>query len=513
MGSRTSRTGRREVLRALVGSVGAMLTCYVPLGVSGTLSGARNKLNEVINVKDFGVVGDGAADDTNAIDSVLNYLARVGGGKLFLSSGIYKRTSTLHIPSNVNIVGEGVSSVIFGSTITGNLVQFGDGKVSTYYASLQGVSLGGVAGCAFSANQAIDCYIRDVSIVGAFTDGVVFNYTWSSEYNNISTNGSNITNACFLFLLEVNACTFNNLYTSTFARYNFLIDGTGHGNTMNTPTAQGGRFGFYMKNTGGFGGWTINSLYTENTARPVVMGVRGNPTIGSPCGVIFNAPTLAGPDFTHPYYSECLAAIEINAAAGVNINAPMFIGLSRSSKGFSVVKVTGDGGSGALAWARVKPTGEIHSIVPLTFGTGYKSASVILLGGKVNATATANIVGGKITSYSLLTPGAGYKRTQTPTGIIFDRASNIKISGASGMGLPVLGINVPFYPFILPWSGSVGSNNSTFAIDDVSVLNGSIGVSARVVRCGTGGALKLAVEEYDDSNIPNVNLFSLVPYP
>ncbi|MDP2074642.1 glycosyl hydrolase family 28-related protein [Hydrogenophaga sp.] len=74
----------------------------------------RDKLRESVSVKDFGAVGDGVTNDTAAIQAAVDYIASIGGGKVFVPRGTYLVTSNIVVTQtqhNVKIVGAGKSSV------------------------------------------------------------------------------------------------------------------------------------------------------------------------------------------------------------------------------------------------------------------------------------------------------------------------------------------------------------------------------------------------------------------
>ena len=47
------------------------------------------KLDQTVSVKDFGAVGDGVTDDTNSFQLAINAVLAVGGGRIYIPTGIY----------------------------------------------------------------------------------------------------------------------------------------------------------------------------------------------------------------------------------------------------------------------------------------------------------------------------------------------------------------------------------------------------------------------------------------
>jgi hypothetical protein len=75
---------------------------------STTARTLANRFADVVNVKDFGAVGDGVADDTTAIQAGINYLESLNGGILYFPQGTYRITSTLTSDNHgVMLKGEG----------------------------------------------------------------------------------------------------------------------------------------------------------------------------------------------------------------------------------------------------------------------------------------------------------------------------------------------------------------------------------------------------------------------
>ncbi|MCU1439276.1 MAG: hypothetical protein JWP85_273 [Rhodoglobus sp.] len=80
--------------------------------------------HEVFNVRDFGAVGDGTADDTAAIQQAIDAAQAIGGGTVYLPSGTFKTTSTLLITgNNMSFQGEGASSILACSFAAGDILR------------------------------------------------------------------------------------------------------------------------------------------------------------------------------------------------------------------------------------------------------------------------------------------------------------------------------------------------------------------------------------------------------
>jgi hypothetical protein len=84
---------------------------------STTARTLANRFADVVNVKDFGAVGDGVADDTAAIQAAINFTASRNGGYINIPSGVYKISNTLSITtSNIKIIGNGGDFLHDGGT-------------------------------------------------------------------------------------------------------------------------------------------------------------------------------------------------------------------------------------------------------------------------------------------------------------------------------------------------------------------------------------------------------------
>lgn len=94
-------------------NLGDALVGFRQSGPSGNLlysvgRTVHQKFQEMISVKDFGAVGDGVTDDTNAINNAIIAKASLGGGNVFVPIGTYNISSTIYLSNtSVTLVGEG----------------------------------------------------------------------------------------------------------------------------------------------------------------------------------------------------------------------------------------------------------------------------------------------------------------------------------------------------------------------------------------------------------------------
>src|SRR2546426_5017891 len=62
---------------------------------------------DVFNVRVFGAMGNGTADDTAAIQKAIDAARDAGGGLVFIPAGTYRVTSTVVLRSPVSGIGGG----------------------------------------------------------------------------------------------------------------------------------------------------------------------------------------------------------------------------------------------------------------------------------------------------------------------------------------------------------------------------------------------------------------------
>jgi len=134
-----TKTGTREGEVILQRDIGLLYAWTDTQGTdnSGTILNVSTgswlaQYSGAVNVKWFGAVGDGVADDTNAfvisIDSINGDINSGTGGSLFIPSGEYSLNSLSFTNiKNISILGEGASSRLNFNRATGDGLKFGYG--------------------------------------------------------------------------------------------------------------------------------------------------------------------------------------------------------------------------------------------------------------------------------------------------------------------------------------------------------------------------------------------------
>lgn len=110
-----------DALRAdLAASSGTSLVGFIQAGTGATARTLQAKARDVVNVKDFGAVGDGVADDTAAIQAAADYCA--ANNKTLVGEGSFVISSTISISCNCAL---GDASFYVPATTVSPAVRFG----------------------------------------------------------------------------------------------------------------------------------------------------------------------------------------------------------------------------------------------------------------------------------------------------------------------------------------------------------------------------------------------------
>jgi hypothetical protein len=169
--------------------VNGTISSTTPVTVTGTPTARAlgDRFLSTLSVKDFGAVGDGITDDTNAIQTAINFLT--SGGNILVPAASYKITSTLIIPGLVYLVGQGSGSIQapisapatvflwYGSAV--EMVKVGWQASTVNGGGLIGIRLDGRAACTkcLSIKDHQRGTFRDVLLMGSSTDALYFTNT------------------------------------------------------------------------------------------------------------------------------------------------------------------------------------------------------------------------------------------------------------------------------------------------------------------------------------------------
>jgi hypothetical protein len=112
---------------SLASSSGSSMIGFIQAGTSAVATTAQTKMRETISVKDFGAVGDDAADDTTKIQAAINY-ANTVGGDVYFPPGVYRITNGLTI-NNSGDVSARIKASLYGDSSASVLIR---GMPGTY---------------------------------------------------------------------------------------------------------------------------------------------------------------------------------------------------------------------------------------------------------------------------------------------------------------------------------------------------------------------------------------------
>jgi hypothetical protein len=149
---------------------------YDPPFTGAVQTNVEAKLAQTVSVKDFGAVGDGATDDTAAIQAAINS----GAASVFVPKGTYAIASQLTL-SNCSLHGEGFGSVLNFTGASGSVI-YASGFVKRSISNLKITAPSLTSASGITLFDSINVSIFLVTFIN-FTKGISFDSTPSVGYN------------------------------------------------------------------------------------------------------------------------------------------------------------------------------------------------------------------------------------------------------------------------------------------------------------------------------------------
>jgi hypothetical protein len=194
---------------ALAAATGSTLLGFQQAGAGAVLRTVRDRLRDTINVKDFGAVGDGVANDAPAIQAAVDFASTLSNGAgVFFPAGQYRVNSTVTVEkSGVFIEGDGHgNSWVINGTTNGAAIQFGDGTNTYNRNGIYGMLFGQASGvtpvsgnCGLLVTKCSNFVMDNVQTFqfpASLRDGVIYDNVTQSYVSNIGLQAC--TNAAWL---------------------------------------------------------------------------------------------------------------------------------------------------------------------------------------------------------------------------------------------------------------------------------------------------------------------------
>ena len=268
------------------------------------------------NVKDFGAVGDGKADDTIAIKSAFAYVASRNGGQITFPEGDYIVTSPIALPSGIVI--KGVNGLHTDAT-TNNVIRKNNSRIT----------LKGADQALFRIGECTEkVVIQDIELfaqtpqktigiegVGAFLSSQDFYFervSFHNFYRGIYVHGLPVTNLSWQFdYVKINHCRF--IYNTDAGIYtnirnsDWKIESSLFVNPKRTPTQNANSMDFervgavIIQDT--FGGGFSNALGGTfiNILDSGILTIIGSQTEAMTNSIVYNqAENPYAGDYSYP---------------------------------------------------------------------------------------------------------------------------------------------------------------------------------------------------------------------
>lgn len=137
------------------------------------MAALKTALGHIINVKDYGAVGDGVTDDATAFQAAITAAA---SGSLYIPEGTYIINSALTVSSAVRFIGDG----IFNTSIRRNFSPVADSEGAFNVGELADGTSFDDLGVYSVAGTSGGCLISVISTAAATPTGFAMNRVWLS---------------------------------------------------------------------------------------------------------------------------------------------------------------------------------------------------------------------------------------------------------------------------------------------------------------------------------------------
>ena len=351
---------------------------------STTARSLANRFADVVNVKDFGAVGDGVTDDTAAIQAAITFAGTLlTTSEVYIPSGNYRTTATLVInQSYISLIGDGSSTTIKSDFAVGDIISILGASNAVKISQIAVRDIRFIANTAQTSGSVISVvYASDVIIdninagfnaayanfitIGndAFVDSALRVFISDSSFNHSGISGTAVINLQSGAIINISNCFFNgngNPSIACIREYGTTsnIDGL----VITGCTVENFQYGIYSEDKG-----IVNARITDNIFDRNLYGVYLTPSVGNCNDFYFAGNNLLGDSTAGSY------GIRIVARSGMerHIIADNFI-TNFVTKGIELVESTG-------SLSDVNITGNVFKnagTVNITAGTGVDAVLV-----------------------------------------------------------------------------------------------------------------------------------------
>lgn len=166
---------RTDLANAVAGADGSRLVGFRRTETGAVARSVFLALSTIVSAKDFGVVGDGATDDTVALQAAVTAAANK---TLFIPDGTYKVTSAIALPSNITIRAAAPGAATIRQYTANTNCVTANGKTNIKIFGLKVYAVGSMSsytnGCGFYFDTCTYCDVVDSIVENHRGYGVMY---------------------------------------------------------------------------------------------------------------------------------------------------------------------------------------------------------------------------------------------------------------------------------------------------------------------------------------------------